>query len=262
MVGLEVGPRSVEIDDRLAILYALAVGATAPELVWKKHLRVLPTLATALGLWVVEEIGDSGYYDRSRSLHVGQSLDVLQPLVIGTHPMTARVEAVWDKEKATVLEIVVEAAAFRAGYSIYLPGVGGWGGERGPAGERIELSPTWESSFKTQPDQALLHRLTGDRHPVHVDQAAAQAMGLERPILHGLCTLGIAARQLAESVDAHPADLSSISARLSKPVYPGDNITVRADDSGRFDAVVGDRAVLVGGTARYSVPSGQDGSNR
>ena len=118
--------------------------------------------------------------------------------------MTARVEAVLDKEKASVVEIVVEAAAFRAGYSIYLPGAGGWGGERGPAGQRMELSPTRESSFETRPDQALLYRLTGDRHPVYIDQAAAEAMDLERPILHGLGTLGIAARQLVESVDAHP----------------------------------------------------------
>ena len=59
LVGVEVGPHSVEIDDHLAILYALAVGASEPELVWERDLRVLPTLATAVGLWAVEEIGDS-----------------------------------------------------------------------------------------------------------------------------------------------------------------------------------------------------------
>ena len=44
----------------LAILYAIAVGAGPDELdlVYEKRLRVLPTLACALGLWAVEAAGE------------------------------------------------------------------------------------------------------------------------------------------------------------------------------------------------------------
>ena len=46
-------------------------------------------------------------------------------------------------------------------------------------------------------------------------------MGLGRPILHGLATMGITARVAAEAMSAHPADLSAATVRFSKPVYPG-----------------------------------------
>ena len=44
------------------------------------------------------------------------------------------------------------------------------------------------------PDAATLYRLTGDKHPVHIDPSVAAAMGLEGPILHGLATMGTTAR--------------------------------------------------------------------
>jgi len=200
LVGFDAGSHVAEISDQDAMLYAIAVGDTELDLVWERDLRVLPTMATALGLWAVEKVGDAGYYDRTKSLQV---------------------DAVWDENKATVIEIVVESSVFTAGYTIYLPGVGNWGGEAGPAIERVTQDPTWESSFETRADQALLYRLTGDRHPVHVDPDAAAAMGLDRPTLLGLCTLGIVVRELASVAGAHPADLTSLSARLSRPVYPG-----------------------------------------
>lgn len=251
LVGFDAGTQVVEITDRDAMLYALAVGATDLDLVWERDLRVLPTLATALGLWAVERVGDSGFYDRTESLHVTQTLAMSASLESGPVEMAGRVAAVWDKGKATTVEIVVESDSFTAGYTIYLPGLGGWGGEPGLASERVTMEPTLETTFDTREDQALLYRLTGDRHPVHVDPEAAAAMGLDRPILHGLCTLGIAARELAGLHGAHPADLTSIEARLSRPVYPGDSITIRSDDAGRFDALVGESAVLVAGSVSF-----------
>ncbi|MDE0375393.1 MAG: MaoC/PaaZ C-terminal domain-containing protein [bacterium] len=45
-------------------------------------------------------------------------------------------------------------------------------------------------------------------------------MGLNRPILHGLATMGMTARAVAAAVGAHPASLSAAQARFANPVYP------------------------------------------
>lgn len=109
--------------------------------------------------------------------------------------------------------------------------------------------------YPTSANLAALYRLTGDRHPIHIDPEVATADGSERPILHGLCTLGIAAREIASAISRHPADLRKITARLSGPVLPGDSITLSAWGSGEtiaFEAGVGERSVLKGGPASFS----------
>ena len=52
------------------------------------------------------------------------------------------------------------------------------------------------------PDAATLYRLTGDKHPVHIDPSVATGMGPDRPILHGLATMGMTARAARALSDA------------------------------------------------------------
>lgn len=264
LLGHDLGIHEIGWSEKDAILYALACGARAHELdlVYERDLRPLPGLATTLGLWAVERCGDLGVYDRKKSLHVSQGLVVHAPL-----PRTARlasrgrVTAVWDKGKATIVDIEVVCELFTATYSIFLPGIGGWGGENPPAPAAAdapaELAPL--AHYETSPEQAVLYRLTGDLHPVHVDPEVAGGMGFERPILHGLCTLGIALRMLGPAFGRHPADLRDVTARLSAPVLPGDAVTLRGRASGdgyAFDLVVGDRQVLKDCRARFAPPNG------
>jgi acyl dehydratase len=262
LTGFDLGSCTVEYRSRDAILYALAVGAPPDrlDLVYERDLRVLPTYACALGLWAVEKAGGLGAYDRERSLHASQALVMHRPMT-KEGPITTRgkVESVWDKGKATIVEVAVASEIFSATYSIFLPGMGNWGGPPGPAGGATEAGAggtVWRATSDTTPALAALYRLTGDRHPIHIDPQVARANGFERPILHGLCTLGIAARLIADAAGAHPCDLRTISARLSAPVMPGDTIAVTAQGAGgklQFEASANDRAVLKNGHAVFEV---------
>ena len=51
--------------------------------------------------------------------------------------------------------------------------------------------------------------------------------GFEKPILHGLCTWGFTGRALLHTLcNGDPARLKSMHSRFSKPVIPGDTLTV------------------------------------
>ena len=250
--GHNLGTRTVDFSADDAILYALAVGAPASQLdlVYERSLRVLPTYACALGLWAVEAAGGLGAYDPTRSLHVGQSLVVHEPLQPGPIRMSGRVRSVYDKLRLTIVEIDVAAPSFDARYTFLLPGVGNWGGDPPAPTQKVpRLAPTWTATAHVRPEAALLYRLTGDKHPVHVDPSVAAAMGLDRPILHGLATMGIAARVAADAVSAHPADLSVATVRFSKPVYPGCQLRIDAEThqtTARVEASVNDTTTMSG----------------
>lgn len=233
LAGYDLGRHTVAYDDRDVILYNLAVGATGDELdlVYERDLRVLPTMATALGLWAAERAGALGAYDNSRSLHVGQRLATRGPLApSGSLEMTGAVTAVYDKGSAALVEVTVECVAFTATYVLFAPDAGGFGGERGARSATVEPTgaPELSGAVGTDPRQALFYRLTGDRHPLHVDPALARAAGFPRPILHGLCTLGALALGLSRLAGRHPADLAALDARFSAPVLPGDTLVLDA----------------------------------
>ena len=260
-IGLDLGRRVVAYDEDDAILYALAVGARASdlELVFERDLRVLPTFALPHCLWACDELGARGFFSSADALQAGQRLELLAPLPRrGELELSARVSAVWDKGSAAIFDVEVGCESFRAVSSIFAPGRGGFGGERGASAPApAERPPSRIAHAETTREQAVLYRLTGDRHLIHVDPRAARAIGQPRPILHGLCTLGFAARVLAELLGAHPCELRSLQARFAAPVLPGDRLEVRAWEPGDggevpFTVATGEAVALSGGAARFA----------
>jgi acyl dehydratase len=113
--------------------------------------------------------------------------------------------------------------------SVFIRGAGGFGGARGTSASSPipNRDADYEVSVVTRSEQALLYRLTGDRNPLHSDPVYATRGGFDRPILHGMCTYGFAARVLLHTVcDDDPLLFRAMSGRFVKPVFPGDRLTI------------------------------------
>lgn len=257
--GRDLGSRTVEYSEAQPILYALAVGAAAGDLdlVFEERLRVLPTFALTLAQWAPDALGSAGAFDTRTAVHGAQRLSVLAPMpsagAVTTH---ARVANVWDKGSAAVFDVEVHSDYSVATWSIFAPGRGGFGGDRGPSSPpRAEASADRTFDVATAENQAALYRLLGDRHQMHIDPDAARAAGMPRPFLHGLCSLAAVTLGLARETGAHPADLVELAGRFTAPVFPGDVLGVRAwpgpQGAVRFDAAVLNRSVISGGLARF-----------
>lgn len=254
LAGFDLGPQTCVYTQRDAILFALAVGARPDELQWvyERDLRVMPTFAMTLGLWAVRAAGAIGVYDPVNTLHVGQALTVRTPLPLASRlELHGSVGSVADKGSAALIDVLVSCEYFDATYTIYIPGAGGFGGDRGSRSPRAELSPVPDRRTRvlTWDGQAALYRLTGDLHPVHIDPEVAAANGFHGPILHGLCSLAAVTKAVAEAEGCDLAKLRALASRLTAPVYPGDSIDVsiwHAAGALAFKATVGDHTVLDG----------------
>ena len=135
----------------------------------------------------------------------------------------------------------------------FVKGAGGFGGEREISGDPLppapDRVPDFEVDLPTSRAQAAVYRLSGDRNPLHIDPVTAQRAGFERPILHGLSTMGLVARALIHALCASdPAMLREIGVRFSSPVFPGETIRTHIWQNGpevRFRAFVIERGVCV-----------------
>jgi acyl dehydratase len=91
-----------------------------------------------------------------------------------------------------------------------------------PEAFRLEIPTTRE-----QP--RLYAAASGDRNPIHVSWIAARLAGLPRPILHGMCLFAMTAAALAGRLaDGDPGRLTRLRGRFSRPVLPGDTLTLVA----------------------------------
>jgi acyl dehydratase len=235
-------PRTRTWTSKDALLYAVGVGAglgdPGAELAFTTEnsegldQQVLPTFAVLLSQAPPPPFGD---FDPARLVHAEQAVTLHRPVPVeGTVTATARVEGVYDKGKGALVVIVSEAvlddgsplATNRS--AVFIRGEGGFGGERGPAETWAapERAPDAAVTLATRPEQALLYRLSGDRNPLHSDPAFAKRGGFDAPILHGLCTYGVAGRALLhEAAGGDPARLRSMYGRFSATVRPGQDLT-------------------------------------
>jgi acyl dehydratase len=203
--------------------------------------------------------------DLTQTVHGAQEITVHAPLpTAGRATISTRIIDVWDKGKAAVIwregTAVAEDGAplWTARSSIFVRGEGGFGGSRGgsDAVAMPERSPDLVATYAVTPQQALLYRLCGDRNPLHADPAFARRAGFPAPILHGLCTWGIALREVTDGLlDAEATRVGGFRARFSGVVFPGETLRIRA---WREDGQILMEATIAGGE-RDGAPALADG---
>lgn len=126
------------------------------------------------------------------------------------------------KDKNTGKEIFYnESTAF-------LRGSGGFGGskngkDRGAA-SKVHSPPKRQPDAvveeKTSEDLAAIYRLSGDRNPLHIDPDFAKIGGFDVPILHGLCSFGIAGKAILRTF----GQFRNIKVRFAGTVLPGQTL--------------------------------------
>ncbi|GAB3137903.1 MaoC/PaaZ C-terminal domain-containing protein [Microbispora hainanensis] len=241
LIGVESAPHERSWTSADTLLYALGVGAGTGELAFTTEnsagvrQRVLPTFAVlAAQAPTGRRLGD---FDPAMLVHAEQAFELHRELPpAGRVRTTSTVTGIYDKGSGALVTIEARAADAESGEplitsrsSVFIRGEGGFGGDRGPRDEWAEPGrpPDHTVTYETRQDQALLYRLSGDRNPLHSDPVFAARAGFPRPILHGLCTYGITGRALLHAVaGSDPARFAAMSGRFSKPVFPGETLTV------------------------------------
>ncbi|NLY28027.1 MAG: 3-alpha,7-alpha,12-alpha-trihydroxy-5-beta-cholest-24-enoyl-CoA hydratase [Alcaligenaceae bacterium] len=252
------------------ILYALGIGLGYDPLdeeqlsfVYEKNLKVFPTMGSVLGypgFWMQDPKAGITWV---KLVHGEQRMRFHKPFpasgkVIGK----SRVAHVIDKGADKGALVIVERNLYDAADNALLATVeqttfcradGGFGtSDAGPPAlpKVPDRAPDHTCTLPTLPQAALLYRLNADPNPLHVDPAVARQAGYPAPILHGLCTYGVAAHAIVKTLcNYDPARLVRFDTRFSSPVYPGETIVVDMwkgeGQTVHFQAKVAERDIVV-----------------
>ncbi len=247
LMATAVDDLQLTYGDTESMLYAQSIGFGRDPVAQKelpyvfeqgRPLRTVPSMASVL---VPDMFPPDLGWDFTQVLHAEQRLQLHRPLPAAANLLVnKRIVDIFDRGPKRGAMILFEAdgrlakddtAVFTLGMTVIARGDGGFGGTSGsgPAPHRApRRDPDLSCNSDTRIDQALLFRLNGDRNPLHADPATANRAGFGVPILHGLCTYGIACHAILQTIcDYDDTLIKGFDARFSAPVMPGD--TIRTD---------------------------------
>jgi acyl dehydratase len=228
------------------ILYHLGLGAGVPatdpkelEYTYEKNLKVLPSFAVIPSFGSMGGIGNVPglQFNFAMLLHGEQEVRVHRPLPVEANLVTsAHIPEIYDKGKAALVILETEAKDEATGqllftnrYSMFIRGEGGFGGDSGPkvGNQAPERAPDGAIERKTLPQQALIYRLSGDKNPLHADPEFAKLGGFDTPIIHGLCSYGIACKAIVDEVlGGDVTQVARYQARFAGVAFPGETYRI------------------------------------
>uniref|UniRef100_A0A8C9MQH7 Hydroxysteroid 17-beta dehydrogenase 4 n=1 Tax=Serinus canaria TaxID=9135 RepID=A0A8C9MQH7_SERCA len=246
IVGRKLGTNVYKYTHLEPILYALGVGMSTKD---PDHLKFLFEgseefcCLPSFGVIPAQTSMFDGVpslsglnIDLARMLHGEQYLELYKPLpTSGELRSVSTVADILDKGSGAVLLIDVNTFCGKDlvcynQFSLFFVGAGGFGGKRTSEKAKLTAAPPQRPpdaviSDVTTADQAALYRLSGDWNPLHVDPSFAALGGFKKPILHGLCTFGFAARNVLKQFANNDVNrFKAIKVRFAKPVYPGETL--------------------------------------
>lgn len=245
IAGSALGSVTSSWDADDVILYHLGLGAGVPqtdpgelEYCLEDRLKVLPSFSVngPIGMMAGLLTLEGASFPPTALLHGEHEMIVHRPLPrSGTVTHTGRIAELWDKGKAALLVMEVDTANAEGDtlvtnrYHAFIRGEGGFGGPKGES--RVvtlpERVPDASVRKPTMLQQALLYRLCGDKNPMHSDPAISKLGGFDVPLLHGLCTYGIALKAAVDTMlGGDVTKVAKYSARFAQPVFPGDTLQV------------------------------------
>lgn len=275
-------PTEFNYSERDVLLYNLGVGAKADELQWvyenSDAFEPLPTFG------VIPQFGTSSAYDFSsfvpnfnptKLLHGEQYLRLLKgPLpTSGTLTNHVRLREVLDKGKAAMVTVHVETrdkatgeALVESQSTVVLRGSGGFGGKKNgsdrgnatAANDPPKRKPDAIVEEKTTLEQAAVYRLSGDYNPLHIDPDFSGMGGFPKPILHGLCSFGVAGKHVLKTYGPY----SDIKVRFAGTVIPGETLVTemwKEGDKVIFVGKVKERDAVVLSSAAVTLVGGGEG---
>lgn len=234
-------------SDRDTLLYAVAIGMGRDPLDAKEleyvcesvGSRVVPTASTVLTRAdrSSAEAGPSlmSKLNYALLLHGEQRLQIHQPLPPAANTLVSnRTTGVYDKGEGKGALVVNEtnvklddgSPLFTLGATLFFRGDGGFGGS--PDGAPVphtlpDREPDAVCEMPGRVDQAMVYALCGDRNPLHRDPDFAKKAGFDVPILHGLCSYGIACHGVLKTMlDYDQTRMKGFDVRFSAPVIPGE----------------------------------------
>ena len=260
--------------DTETMLYALSIGIgrdplNRRELPYVSECEGPPSTMPSMATVLVPDMfpPDLGW-DFNQVLHAEQRMQLHRPLPPAADLLINKhISAVYDRGPKLGAVVMFEAEGrlakddtviFTIGNTVIARGDGGFGGAngRGPKPHRApRREPDLSCDITTRLDQALLYRLTGDRNPLHADPVLAKSVGFDVPILHGLCTYGIACHAILKTICNYDSTLiTGMDSRFSAPVFPGETLATeiwQGDGGAHFQTKVKerDRVVLSNGFA-------------
>lgn len=248
--GFKIGGALTQsYTERDTILYALGVGTSRDPMDSKEiqftyenaeNFKVLPTFGVSIGSFNTLFEGllncpGLPEFNPMMLLHGEHKLELIKPFPAKqTVTINSEIIDVADKGKGALVTIASSISdetgslIARNIAKLFIKGIGGFG-DKGKLQDALPNPPTRPpcktSIDQTLPNQAILYRLAGDTNPLHIDPQMSAMGGFDRPILHGLCSFGIAGKAiLKEFCNYDVNQFKSISVRFTSHVFPGETL--------------------------------------